>query len=160
MYTYIGKYLQATLIVITLNSCFLFLGLFSNAMADVHGKTSTAGLNYRTLIIIFFLFVVIAALLSKKRKRRERKFFTAEVKRGILKKQKHNCAYCKRNPGVLDFDHKDGNRCNNKMSNCIALCPNCHAKKTRGLVIFRKKCGTPIILVIFLFIFLLFVIIQ
>jgi len=28
-------------------------------------------------------------------------------------------------------DHKDNARSNNKESNCAALCPNCHAVKTR-----------------------------
>ncbi|MEK0367332.1 MAG: HNH endonuclease signature motif containing protein [Nitrosopumilus sp.] len=31
-----------------------------------------------------------------------------------------------------DFDHTDGDRGNNNTSNCQALCPTCHALKTRG----------------------------
>jgi hypothetical protein len=37
------------------------------------------------------------------------------------------------NAGIWDYDHKDGNRGNNKASNCQVLCPTCHAKKSRGL---------------------------
>ena len=32
---------------------------------------------------------------------------------------------------VYDFDHKDNDRSNNSYSNCQALCPICHAIKTR-----------------------------
>lgn len=42
------------------------------------------------------------------------------------------------NVGIWDYDHKDGNRGNNKASNCQALCPICHSKKSRGLI----KCET------------------
>jgi hypothetical protein len=41
--------------------------------------------------------------------------------------------------GVWDYDHKDGNRSNNHARNCQALCPNCHAKKTGGLLKREKK---------------------
>lgn len=40
---------------------------------------------------------------------------------------------------IWDFDHKDGNRSNNSPGNCQALCPNCHAKKTRALLKHEKK---------------------
>jgi len=36
--------------------------------------------------------------------------------------------------GVWDYDHIDGNRSNNSPDNCQVLCPNCHAKKSRGLL--------------------------
>ena len=49
------------------------------------------------------------------------------------------CAICRRSVGVWDYDHKDGNRANNNAGNCQALCPNCHAKKTRGLLKREKK---------------------
>jgi len=42
------------------------------------------------------------------------------------------------NTGIWDYDHKNGNRSNNKISNCQALCPNCHAKKDKRFV---KKSG-------------------
>jgi HNH endonuclease len=46
---------------------------------------------------------------------------------------------CKESSGVWDFDHIDGNGSNNAPSNCQALCPNCHAKKTHGLLKQEKK---------------------
>ncbi|MFL6423011.1 MAG: HNH endonuclease, partial [Nitrososphaeraceae archaeon] len=61
------------------------------------------------------------------------------VREDIIQKQHHKCAICKRGTSVWDFDHKDGNRSNNRLSNCQALCPNCHAKKTRGLLKHKNK---------------------
>jgi 5-methylcytosine-specific restriction endonuclease McrA len=49
----------------------------------------------------------------------------------VLRKQDHRCAKCNRVLNVVDYHHKDGNRSNNKESNCQALCPNCHADITR-----------------------------
>ena len=43
----------------------------------------------------------------------------------------HKCAHCKRILNVVDWDHKNGDRSNNQENNCQALCPNCHAIKTR-----------------------------
>ena len=44
------------------------------------------------------------------------------------------CARCGKPLGeVYDFHHVDGNRSNNDISNCEALCMECHAKLTRGI---------------------------
>jgi 5-methylcytosine-specific restriction endonuclease McrA len=64
-------------------------------------------------------------------KHRERRGFPDYVKEEVLRKQNHRCAHCNRILNVVDWDHKDGNRSNNNESNCQALCPNCHAVKTR-----------------------------
>lgn len=60
-----------------------------------------------------------------------REFFSDSDKEQVLSKQRHRCATCNRILGVVDFDHIDGNKSNNHISNCQALCPNCHAIKTR-----------------------------
>jgi hypothetical protein len=62
-----------------------------------------------------------------------RKGFSDTIKRKILKKQNLNCAICKKLLSTHDFDHIDGNSSNDDEDNCQALCPNCHALKTRGL---------------------------
>ena len=62
-----------------------------------------------------------------------RKGFSDTIKRKILKKQNFNCVICKKLLSTHDFDHIDGNRNNNDESNCQAVCPNCHAFKTRNL---------------------------
>ena len=68
---------------------------------------------------------------SKRRKFRERKGFPKHVKESILRKQGNKCAHCRKVLNVVDWDHKNGDRSNNKENNCQALCPNCHAVKTR-----------------------------
>ena len=143
------------LVAITLNSFITFLGLIAPASAQGTGNTTAAGVGYGLLFIIF-IFTISAALLIRKHRKRERKYFPTEIKKNTLKKQRYRCAICKWNAGLFDFDHLDGNRSNNKMSNCIALCPNCHAKKTRGLIEIKKKSRGSIRIMVFLFFFVLF----
>jgi 5-methylcytosine-specific restriction endonuclease McrA len=67
----------------------------------------------------------------------------------VLKDQHYKCAIYKRSAGVWDYDHHiDGNRSNNDIFNCQALCPNCHAKKTRGLLEQEKSSRRGIIIAI------------
>ena len=112
------------------------------------------------LVIIIFFLIIGAFTWKLTHKNKERRYFSAEVKKQVLIDQKYKCAICKKSIGVWDYDHKDGNRSNNKISNCQALCPNCHAKKTRGLLKakeksqFRVKNILIIIIIIIFFVFL------
>jgi len=60
--------------------------------------------------------------------------FTKKVQKWTLAFQNNRCNHCQRVLDVVNFDHIDGNRANNSLLNCQALCPNCHAKKTRRKV--------------------------
>jgi hypothetical protein len=91
------------------------------------------------LIIVVVIIQFMKSLQKENGKHRERRYFPASVKEDTIRKQHHKCAICKRNTSVWDFDHKDGNRSNNNPSNCQALCPNCHSKKTHGLLKHEKK---------------------
>jgi len=71
----------------------------------------------------------------QKRKIPKRKGFSAKTKKITLNRQNGRCIRCGDLLEFPEFHHKDGNRSNNDASNCEALCPNCHAKKTRK----RKK---------------------
>jgi len=62
---------------------------------------------------------------------RPRKDFSESTKHIILAIQRNRCNNCRRILDVVNFDHVDDNRSNNHITNCRALCPNCHAKKTR-----------------------------
>ena len=91
-----------------------------------------------SLVPIFILLIAVATVigivakkLSHKKKQEERHDFPNNIKERILKKQNHRCANCKRLLNVVDWDHKNGKRYDNSESNCQALCPNCHAIKTR-----------------------------
>jgi len=68
---------------------------------------------------------------TKKRSSGKRRQFTKKTKLLVLKAQNLKCKLCKNILEIADFDHIDGNKSNNEFSNCQALCPNCHAKKTR-----------------------------
>jgi len=60
-----------------------------------------------------------------------RKDFPESVRKQVLALQYYRCNHCNSMLDVVNFDHIDGNRSNNLFSNCQALCPNCHARKTR-----------------------------
>ena len=63
--------------------------------------------------------------------RRKRRQFSKLTKQKVLIQQNFRCVSCHNHLEIADFDHVDGNKANNDISNCQALCPNCHAKKTR-----------------------------
>jgi len=68
---------------------------------------------------------------DEKAKSGKRRQFPKLTKEKVLKMQKNRCKLCGKKSDVWDFDHIDGDKSNNDISNCQALCPNCHAKKTR-----------------------------
>ncbi len=84
-------------------------------------------------IIFVILVLIIAAIVRKFKGRRgkhkERHPFPDSVKEKVLEKQHHRRADC--NLNVVDWHHRNGDRSDNRESNCVALCPNCHAIKTR-----------------------------
>ena len=66
-------------------------------------------------------------------KSKTRKSFPKTTQKISLSEQKNRCNICGKKSDILDFDHIDGDSSNNSLSNCQALCPNCHAKKTRKI---------------------------
>jgi hypothetical protein len=95
-------------------------------------------LNFSLLIFVFIISLgsLIWILTHRTKKRRS---FTAQTRRHVLRIQNFKCGICKRNVGIWDYHHKDGNRANNNTSNCQALCPTCHAKRSRGLLEVQSK---------------------
>ena len=65
------------------------------------------------------------------RSKKLRRDFSESVRKKVLALQFYRCNYCNRVLDVVNFDHIDGDKSNNSFFNCQALCPNCHAKKTR-----------------------------
>ncbi len=85
------------------------------------------------VIIILWSISGILVLIKKKIKHKytQRRGFPEYIKEEILQKQKkYKCAHCKSYLRAREFDHKDGDRSNNHISNCQALCPDCHVLKT------------------------------
>ncbi len=91
-------------------------------------------LFYIPLGILIILGMIMFARRSAETRYRERSHFPSYMRKDVLSKQGYKCAVCKKSAGVWDFDHIDGDRSNNDIKNCQALCPNCHAKKTRGMM--------------------------
>jgi hypothetical protein len=96
-------------------------GLWVNSSVGIHEQ------RFIALIILGFAFWVLVSK-SIKEKRRS---FSVIVRREVIQKQKGKCAACKRKLIVygLDLDHKNGDRTNNKLSNCQVLCVPCHRRK-------------------------------
>ncbi len=117
------------------------LWLFSEPIFG--GKTSDIKIEYLILLIAVPWFISGLVFFSSKIRnynaiRRMNKHpsliredFSDVVKEQVLFRQRHRCAICNRILSVVEFHHIDGNRSNNDISNCQALCPNCHAIKTR-----------------------------
>jgi hypothetical protein len=137
------------IVVIILLNFLLIIGFWSsNASALGSSIKVIENLNWfdtEELVIISLLFLmIIGGLLmclfrALKKRKKKRRLFTAQTKRIVLKSQKFKCLICRTNVGIWDYDHKDGNRGNNKLSNCQALCPICHAKKSRGLIKYQTQ---------------------
>jgi len=103
-----------------------------HALTFLKNHLKTFILTVLSLGIIFSLLGLVAITRrNKRRKSRERKGFPRYVKQNVLRKQDHKCAHCRKTLNVVDWDHKNGDRSNNQENNCQALCPNCHAIKTR-----------------------------
>lgn len=94
-------------------------------------------------IVVFIVIIAIIAGVAKSQRKSipseqlGRQGFSESVKRQVLHNQKNKCNICNQSIGQVgarlvwfDFDHKDGNSWNNDISNCQALCKNCHAGKT------------------------------
>lgn len=91
-------------------------------------------LTPRSFVSFFVMILtgVFARLIrGRNDNQKQRKSFSQLTRRRILEKQNQRCAQCRKILIVVDFDHKNGNRADSRESNCQALCPNCHAIKTR-----------------------------
>jgi len=86
--------------------------------------------NQNELLDIAASFLLMADKAGKKKASRRQ--FSKLVKQKVLLRQNFRCKSCLIPLESVDFDHIDGDTSNNDISNCQALCPNCHAKKTRN----------------------------
>jgi hypothetical protein len=59
-----------------------------------------------------------------------RRGWTPNEQRQVRIRQDGKCAHCGDPPPRWHYHHVDGNRSNNRMNNCEALCPNCHEVET------------------------------
>ena len=77
------------------------------------------------------IWTIIKKLGEELRKENPRRRFKKWTKLGTLADQNNLCNMCYVYLDFPEYDHIDGDRSNNSNENCQALCPNCHAKKSR-----------------------------
>ena len=80
------------------------------------------------------LFANFSSLSSSKTKLKplKRKRFTKKIRAAVLLRQNSRCNNCGMILDVYDFDHIDGDHWNDDISNCQALCPTCHRRKSKN----------------------------
>ena len=76
-------------------------------------------------------WTLIRKLADELKKQKPRKRFSKFTKQAVLADQNQICRKCFTFLDVVEFDHINGDRSNNSYENCQALCPTCHARKTR-----------------------------
>ena len=125
------------------------LDFFANAFSDNMEVNDSIGAYFSKIfdllvrpssIVLLFSIVVTGIVLNSLKKLKKgtngtRKGFSQGTRERVLRKQNHRCVYCRKALKVIDYHHKNGNRSDNRESNCQALCPNCHAIKTRNKLI-------------------------
>jgi hypothetical protein len=94
---------------------------------------STGPIGFGLLIIFLVIISAVWKLRHRGGKYKVRRDFSIAVMQRTLERQDNRCANCHKWRGgkPMDFDHKNGDRSDNSESNCQALCPDCHADKTR-----------------------------
>jgi hypothetical protein len=87
-------------------------------------------------------FPKLISILAPTTKKKERHDFSLKAKNEAVLKQKGRCAICgaQINKWERDFHHKDGNKTNDKLSNCQAVHTRCHRRKHAEKVS-NKQCG-------------------
>jgi Na+/proline symporter len=96
------------------------------AVTDEDYNDSERTISFIFSLIVLFVILILLTVRSKK----TREYFSTETKKEALSRQDYKCKICGRFMEYWDrdFDHKNGNRCNNKLSNCRALHPRCHRR--------------------------------
>ena len=89
-----------------------------------------------TVVIIYAIITVIIFKTTKFKSKYvrhndvSRRGWNEIEKEQVRNRQGGKCANCHRIPPRWEYHHRDGNRSNDSLSNCVGLCPNCHSVKT------------------------------
>lgn len=101
-------------------------------LASISDILKDYGINNTQQELIALMILSLSFLtLFYRSQRKIRIYFAAATKNQALSKQKQKCNMCGKGLEKfnIDFDHKNGNRSDNRLSNCRALCTPCHRKK-------------------------------
>ena len=124
------------------------LGIFSFALfiilmvSSVLTSGTSSGSNlyfFGSIIPLLTSFVIYAIIQIEKKQHKGRMVyltrepFSELVKQTTLQNQDGKCNMCNMSlsNNVIEYDHIDNDKTNNQLSNCQALCINCHSKKIR-----------------------------
>jgi HNH endonuclease len=116
-------HLRIGLTIIIMISAYLF------SLSDI-SKHYGISVTQRDLISLVILSLSFLTLFYNSQKK-IRLYFATSTKKQALHKQRQKCGICGKGLAKfnIDFDHKNGNRSDNRLSNCRALCTPCHRKK-------------------------------
>ena len=124
------------------------LGIFSFALFIIlmvssvltSGTSSGSNLYFFGSIIPLLTSIVIFAIIQTEKNQHKKRMvyltrepFSELVKQTTLQNQDGKCNMCNMSlsNNVIEYDHIDNDKTNNQLSNCQALCINCHSKKIR-----------------------------
>ncbi len=124
------------------------LGIFSFALFIIlmvssvltSGTSSGSNLYFFGSIIPLLTSIVIFGIIQIEKNQHKKRMvyltrepFSELVKQTTLQNQDGKCNMCNMSLSnyVIEYDHIDNDRTNNQLSNCQALCINCHSKKIR-----------------------------
>ena len=124
------------------------LGIFSFALFIIlmvssvltSGTSSGSNLYFFGSIIPLLTSIVIFSIIQIEQKQHKKRMvyltrepFSELVKQTTLQNQDGKCNMCNMSLSkyVIEYDHIDNDKTNNQLSNCQALCINCHSKKMR-----------------------------
>ena len=124
------------------------LGIFSFALFIIlmvssvltSGTSSGSNLYFFGSIIPLLTSIVIFGIIQIEKNQHKKRMvyltrepFSELVKQTTLQNQDGKCNMCNISLSkyVIEYDHIDNDRTNNQLSNCQALCINCHSKKIR-----------------------------
>ena len=108
---------------------------------NIAHSTSSSGDNVAIIgIMVFIIIIVIIVGVAKSRSKPtaeiqeqhpSRKDFSESIQHAVVTRQNNLCAECGNFTTIWEYDHINGKNWENDISNCQALCPKCHARKSR-----------------------------
>jgi len=105
-------------------------GFFANQLPNYSQQESVILAGSLMLAGMGFVIPFAFKKFLRIRKHPPRKGWTIQEKEIVRNRQHGECNKCHEIPPRWDYHHRDGNRSNNRLSNCEGLCPNCHSVKT------------------------------
>ncbi len=96
--------------------------------------------NSDIISVLIIPLLLAGILIYDKYFKKNRRRGKGEVRRGWNENEKQDvrdrqggvCNKCGDHPPRWEYHHKNGHSSDNRLSNCEALCPNCHSVKTHG----------------------------